>query len=784
LAKQNKRVSGKAKGKAAAQGGATAAGKRGGKDGATAGKGTAWQARDPHYAREQRRYAEPIPSREYILKVLRDYDAPMSFSALTSELGVKGQDQRHALQTRLRAMTRDAQIICNRRDEYCLIDRIPLVIGRVQGHRDGFGFLVPDDGGDDVYLAPRQMREVIHGDHAAVRIRGYDRRGRPDGAIAEVLERATQQVAGRFVSEHGVGFVVPDNPRITHRIIIPRGAGGKARPHTIVVAEITSQPTADAEAIGRVVEVLGAADERGLATEIAMRSHGLPFEWPGAVTREAVRLPKRVPTSAKQGREDLRELPLVTIDGEDARDYDDAVYCEATRSGWRLIVAIADVSHYVTPGSALDEEAHERGTSVYFPDRVVPMLPEALSNELCSLKPKVDRLSMVCDMRVNGQGKVTRASFYDAVIRSHARLTYTEVGAALAGDADKRKRLAKVLPVLDALHAVYGAFSQARHDRGAIDFDMPQLQPVLDDEGRIVSFRAYERNDAHKLIEEAMIAANVQAAKFLKRHHIPALYRRHDAPDEDRIQALREFLRSVGMRLSGPARLRPADLSRVLLQARDRPDREMIETVVLRAMSLAIYHPASDGHFGLALEQYAHFTSPIRRYPDLLVHRGIRHVLNGGKARDFNYSRERMEQLGKHCSATERRADEATREVMDWLKCELMAEHIGDAFDAIVTGVTNFGLFVQLQDTRVEGLVHISSLGKDYFQHEAERHRLVGRRSGAVFKLSDRLQVQVIKVDMETRRIDFELVTGGGKPRLSKPGSDGAGQRPGRRRRG
>jgi ribonuclease R len=731
-----------------------------------------WKDRDPAWAREQGRYAEPIPSRELILQVLREFDAPMGFSALTTELGVRGQSRRHALQTRLRAMIRDAQVICNRRNEYCLVDRIPLVTGRVSGHRDGYGFLIPDDGTDDVYLSPRQMREVMHGDRAAIRIRGHDRRGRPDGAIAEVLEHANRRVAGRFVDEHGVGFVIPDNPRLNHRIIIPQGARGKARGHLMVVAEITSPPTADAEAIGRIVEVLGAPDKPGLATEIAMRSHGLPYDWPGAVEREAAGLPKRVPTAAKRNREDLRELPLVTIDGEDARDFDDAVYCESTRSGWRLIVAIADVSHYVKPGSALDEEAHERGTSVYFPDRVVPMLPEGLSNELCSLKPKVDRLSMVCEMRINRDGKVTRAKFYESVIRSHARLTYIQVAAALAGDAAERRRLGHVLENVDALHALYRVLAEARAARGAIDFDMPSLQPELDEAGRITGFHAYERNDAHKLIEEAMITANVQAAKFLKRHHMPTLYRRHDAPDEDRIESLREFLRSVGLRLAPHSKLKPADMRRVLAQAKGRPDASMIETVVLRAMSLAIYHPASDGHFGLALGEYAHFTSPIRRYPDLLVHRGIRHVLGGGKARDFIYSAARMEQLGKHCSATERRADEATREVMDWLKCELMADHLGDAFDAVVTGVTNFGLFVQLEDTRVEGLVHISSLGQDYFTHEPDRHRLVGRRTGRTFQLSDRLQVQVTKVDLEARRIDFELVDGGARrqSKLARPG--------------
>ncbi|MEO0421462.1 MAG: ribonuclease R [Pseudomonadota bacterium] len=723
-----------------------------------------WQERDPNFAREQARYDEPIPSRELILEVLRDYAAPMSFAALTGELQVKGQSRRHALKTRLRAMTRDAQIICNRRDEYCLVDLIPLVTGRVSGHRDGYGFLIPDDGSDDVYLSSRQMREVMHGDRAAVRVRGFDRRGRPDGAIAEVLEHANTLVPGRLHREHGVGFVIPDNPRLTHRIIIPKGAAAKARDHEMVVAEITSAPTADAEAIGRVVEVLGGPDKPGLATEIAMRSHGLPWDWPAAVEAQAAKLPKRVPSTAKRGREDLRELPLVTIDGEDARDFDDAVYCKATKSGFQLMVAIADVSHYVLPGSALDEEAHERGTSVYFPDRVVPMLPEALSNELCSLKPKVDRLAMVCDMRINAEGKVTRAKFSEAVIRSHARLTYTQVGAALEGDRTALRALDDdVRANVQDLHAMYRVMAKARRRRGAIDFDMPQLRAELDDQGRITGFALVERNDAHKLIEEAMIAANVQAAKFLKRHRIPALYRRHDVPDEDRIESLREFLRSVNLRLAPTSKLKPGDLRRLLEQARGREDSELIETVVLRSMSLAIYHPMSDGHFGLALADYAHFTSPIRRYPDLLVHRGIRHVLRGGKARDFEYDRPRMEQLGKHCSATERRADEATREVMDWLKCELMADHVGDHFDAVITGVTNFGVFVQLADSRVEGLVHVTALGQDYFVHQPELHRLVGRSSGTTYSLADRLRVQVAKVDMEARRIDFELVDGGGR---------------------
>jgi ribonuclease R len=724
-------------------------------------KEKSWEQRDPQHAQEARKYAHPIPSRAYILATLERHGAPMDLDALWSALALRSDSDRTAVVARLRAMERDGQVIRNRREQYCLVGRIPVVTGRVIGHRDGYGFLVPDQGGDDVYLSPRQMRELMHGDRAAVRVEALDRRGRAEGVLVEVLERSDAPVAGRYRTEGGLGFVVPDNVRIAHRLIIPPGKSGGAVDGELVVATITDPPTAFAEPLGVVTERLGAPDAPGVETEMAIRSHELPHRWPEDVEKEAAEFSERVSSAHKRGRLDLRDLPLVTIDGADARDFDDAVYCERVRGGWRLIVAIADVGHYVRPGTAIDREARARGTSVYFARRVLPMLPEVLSNGLCSLNPQVDRLCLACEMKVGTDGEVRKAQFHEAVMRSAARLTYEEVARELASGPAPRKRTTspqgRLHEHLHELHDLYRAFAAARARRGAVDVDLPEVRVTFGADGRVEGLARRSRNDAHRLIEECMIAANVQAASFLRRHRMPALFRRHDPPAPDRIAALREFLGTLGIKLGGVHGIEPRHLRAVVEQVADRPERTLVETLVLRSMALAVYDATSPGHFGLALAEYAHFTSPIRRYPDLIVHRAIRHVLRGGKPSTFEPGAKEMHALGVHCSETERRADEATREALDWLKCEYMQERIGEVLSGVVSGVADFGLFVQLDDVPVDGLLHVSGLGSDYFRHERERHSLVGSRSGVIFRLGDRVRVRVARVDLEARRIDFEL---------------------------
>jgi ribonuclease R len=715
----------------------------------------------------------PIPERADVIAVLEQAGSPVPPKALFQALDLPSRKQQAAMSRRLRAMIRDGQIITNRRGQYCLVNRLEVVTGRVIGHRDGYGFVVPDGGGDDLYLAPRQMREIMHGDRVAVRPGPPDERGRAEAKLVEVLERNTREVVGRYAKESGVGFVVPDNSRIAHTVAIaPRHAGG-ARPGQIVVAELLEQPSRSNQPVGRIVEVLGAADDPGIETEVAIRSHGIPHEWPEAVLTESEACGSRVTAAAKKGREDLRGLPLVTIDGADAKDFDDAVYCEPAGTGWRVIVAIADVSQYVLPGSALDEEARERGTSVYFARRVVPMLPESLSNGLCSLNPRVDRLCMACEMHVSDAGAVTVSRFFEGVMRSHARLTYDEVAAALyEEDAGAVRRVGALLPHLRDLDAVFRALLRARRERGAIEFDVPEVTFAFDRQGRIARVVPRHRNDAHRIIEECMIAANVEAAKFLKTHRLPTLYRVHAGPAEESLEELAIFLEAYGIRLRHRDRIEPADYNAVVRQIKGRPDEALIETVMLRSLQQAVYQPANIGHFGLALGEYAHFTSPIRRYPDLVVHRGIRHLLRGGPPGAFDHDRAAMERLGQQCSAAERRADDATREALDWLKCEFMADKIGEEFDAIVTGVADFGLFVQIPEFQIEGLVHVSALGADYFRRDPVHRRLEGDRTGTRWQLSDAIRVRVSSVDLDERKIDFEL---------AEP--PGAGERRGRRRR-
>ncbi len=701
-------------------------------------------------------YKHPIPSRNELLDFLEDAGKPLKAERIMDGFGLKGQRMRSLLVDRLYGMVRAGQIIENRRGEFCLAKKLDLINGTVSGHRDGFGFVIRDGDGDDIYLSAREMRPLFDGDRVAVKIIGTDRRGKPEGDVVEILERGLQEVVGQFIRERGIGLVIPDNPALAHRVLIARADTGGAKPGQIVVAEIIDYPSKVKQATGRIVQLIGDPEQKGIATEIAIHSHGIPTKWPAALRKQVRNIGEHVPTSAKKGRVDLRSLDLVTIDGEDARDFDDAVYCEPEGSGWRLLVAIADVAHYVDAGSSLDDEAVVRGTSVYFPDRVVPMLPEVLSNGLCSLNPKVDRLCLVCDMRVNGQGKVTRSSFSEAVMRSSARLTYSRVNAFLSG-ASERAVPKALQQRLKHLYAVYRAFAGARARRGAIELDLPQTKFRLDESGTITKIVIVPRNDAHRLIEECMIAANVEAAKFLKRHRIAGLFRVHAKPDPDRFAELREYLVMLGLKVPHPEHVEPRQFNQLIEQVKGRSDSAAISMAMLRSLTHAEYSPHNIGHFGLALEAYAHFTSPIRRYPDLLVHRAIRHIIRGGKPGRYEYDRRSMERLGAITSAHERRAEDATRDVEAWLKCEYMQDHLGDAFDGVVTGVTNFGLFVQIKDLLVDGLVHVTSLGNDYYKFDPSSQQLVGERTGSRYRLGQEMRVRVHKVDMETRRIDFRL---------------------------
>lgn len=716
------------------------------------------RAADPFLERERERYPHPLPSREYILQILEQHGVPLGFEALAATLEIEPSEGEY-FHRRLSAMVRDGEIMRNRRGAYLLTDKADLIRGRVQGHADGFGFVIRDDGGPDLFIGPKEMREVLHGDRVIARIVGSDRRGRPEGKLVEVLERAHTRIVGRVIEEHGVTIVVPEDRRIAQDILLTPAPGRgrrKPRPGQVVVVELIEQPTKHAQPIGRVCEVLGDYADPGMEIEIALRKHDMPHEFPAEVKAEARRLPRSVRRKDLTGREDIRGLPLVTIDGETARDFDDAVYCERQGRGFRLIVAIADVSHYVESGSALDRDAYDRGNSVYFPRRVIPMLPEKLSNGLCSLNPEVDRLCMVCDMAISIGGQVKQYRFYPAVMHSHARLTYDQVAAALyQQDAGERERLAPRLGELERLDAVFRVLLKARHKRGAIDFESTETQMIFDDQGKIERIVPIARNDAHRLIEECMLAANTCASDFLEKSGQPTLFRVHEGPTDDKLERLRTFLGESGLALGGGDEPRAKDYARLLDTVRERPDAQLLQTMMLRSLRQAVYSPDNAGHFGLAYEGYTHFTSPIRRYPDLLVHRAIKAVLAGERYRPGDW-----DAIGAHCSMTERRADEATRDVENWLKCYFMQDRVGETFTGSVSAVVPFGLFVALDDVFVEGLVHISELGSDYFHYDETRHELQGERTGLAYRLSDRVRVQLVRVDLETTKIDFRFVDG------------------------
>ncbi|GAB5415349.1 MAG: ribonuclease R [Congregibacter sp.] len=751
---------------------------------------------DPQARREAERYDHPIASREAIMDLLREADSPLNKERIAKALGLSDERDLEALRRRLRAMQRDGQLHIDRRGAFGLVEALHLLRCKVQGHRDGYGFAQPQTGEDDLYLSAREMRTLFDGDTVLAAVTGVDSRGRSEGKVVEVLERGVTQVVGRYQEESGIGFVRPDSARINQDVLIPPKLKEGAKHGQIVTAEITQYPDGRLGAKGRITEVLGEHLDPGLEIDVAIRSHNIPWEWPDAVLREAGSLREEPEATDKKHRIDLRKLPFVTIDGEDARDFDDAVYCERRRrGGWRLWVAIADVSHYVGIGSALDAEAIERGNSVYFPERVVPMLPEVLSNGLCSLKPQVDRLALAVEMVISNSGELKEYRFCEAVIHSHARLTYTQVAAVLEGNdrefADDGASTAnapakaaatvppkippKIQPHLHQLHALYKVLRKAREERGAIDFETVETRIIFNDERKIDAIVPVQRNDAHKLIEECMLCANVAAARFFERHPLPVLYRVHEGPSAEKLENLRAFLGELGLGLRGGDSPTPEDYQHLIEQIGERPDAQIIQTMLLRSLRQAVYQAENEGHFGLNYAEYAHFTSPIRRYPDLLVHRAIRSIIRsktrsklvqrvrGARLMEreeiYPYDDAAMAAFGERCSLTERRADDATREVNSWLKCEYLRDHVGEEFTGVVSAVTNFGLFVELKGLYIEGLVHITALPGDYYRFDHAQQRLVGERTGRSYQLGAELAVLVAAVNLDERKIDLEPVS-------------------------
>ncbi len=688
--------------------------------------------------------------------------------------------------------------------------------GTVQGHRDGHGFVVSDDGAASIFLPPQEMRSVMHRDRVKVRVVRFDRRGRPEGLVIEILSRHSTTLIGRLLQEGGVWLVAPEDRRYGQDVLVPAKATGKAQPGQVVVVQLTEPPHLHTQPVGRVIEVLGEIDDPGMEIEIAVRKYEVPHNFGDDTLAQAQKLPEKVRPIDKRNRVDLTDVPLVTIDGEDARDFDDAVYCAPAKVGrskapnaWRLLVAIADVSHYVRTGDPLDRDAYERATSVYFPRRVIPMLPEKLSNGLCSLNPDVDRLCMVCDMVVTHEGEVHAYQFYPAVMHSHARFTYTEVATILGNtrgpEAVKREAL---VPHLLHLHEVYRALLKGRSQRGAVDFDTTETQIVCDDNGRIAKIVPRVRTDAHRLIEECMLAANVCSADFILRARHPSLYRVHEGPTPEKRETLKNYLKALGLGLSLGEEPRPGDYQAIAQATKDRPDATQIHTMLLRSMQQAVYTPVNAGHFGLAYEAYTHFTSPIRRYPDLLVHRVIKALLGreryklvlppsvvssvgklpkpgkrglltqgldkavvkAAKGKLPTADAQAWETAGIHCSANERRADEASRDVEAWLKCMFMRERLGEEYAGTVTAATSFGLFVQLDGLYVEGLIHITELGGEYYRFDEVRQELRGERTGVRYGIGARVRVQVSRVDLDSRKIDFRMVAEGADARSGNPG--------------
>ncbi len=741
---------------------------------------------DPFRDREASKYDNPIPSREFILEHIASVGRPVTHPELCEAFNLTDEDSIEAARRRLIAMCRDHQLTSNADDAYSPIASSDLIEGYVQGNKEGHGFLLRKDD-DDLFLSQRQMQSVMDGDLVVVRLSGKTMRGRQDAVVVEVKERKYSQLVGRYYEESGSAFVTPENPRISQDIMIEQASGLTPKHGQYVLVEIVSYAERREAAKGIVKKILGDFMAPGLEIDVAIHNYEIPNEFPKAVAQQTRHLTTEVAEEDKLHRVDMRQTPFVTIDGEDARDFDDAVYCEKTPGGWKLFVAIADVSHYVKKGTALDEEAILRGNSVYFPGRVVPMLPEVLSNGLCSLNPDVDRLAMVAEISLTSRGKMRGFKFYEGLINSHARLTYTKVAKMIAPELDDqgeelRERYQGIVSHIDDLYGLYKVLREAREERGAMDFDTVETRMVFDENVKIDQIVPVERNDAHKLIEECMLCANVATAELLIKANLPALFRIHEGPKEEKLIALRTYLSVLGLELGGGSKPSPADYADLAEKIRDRADVRSIQTMLLRSMSQAVYQPDNLGHFGLNYEAYTHFTSPIRRYPDLLVHRAIRYLIRGEGApklrqvykvpgspmlkanKIYGYDDADMDLLGETCSTTERRADEATRDVESWLKCQYVEQHLGEAFDGIVTAVTPFGLFVELGGLYVDGLVHVSGLGNDFFVHDPEHQAMIGERTGKVFRLGDKIRVSVLSVNLEQRKIDLQKLDERPKP--------------------
>lgn len=713
-----------------------------------------YRKQDPFYARESEKYDRPVPSREFILDYMEKYGRPVSKKQLIEAFSLKDPEQQEALRRRLIAMARDGQLFGNRRNLYAPISQMDLKPAYVIGHPEGFGFAKLENGEKDVYLSPQQMRSLFAGDKVLIQVAEVGYRNRPEGIVVEVLERNTHQVVGRYREENGLCFVEPDNKQIAQVILILPEARGKAKKDQLVVAKILTQPTMRHQATGEVVEILGDHMQPGLETEMAIRSFNIPYQWPETVEMEIQAINPLVKPEEFTGRVDARDIPFVTIDGENAKDFDDAVYCESCDGGFYLFVAIADVCHYVQPETALDMEAKNRGNSVYFPNKVVPMLPEILSNHACSLRPLEDKLSVICKMFISSDGKLTDYQFYRAVIRSKARLTYSEVSEMLTlGNVPKKYH--SLFPILENLYKLYKILHSERELRGALDFDTTETSIVFTKNRKIKEIKVVERNDAHRLIEECMLMANLAAAAYLSSNEIITLYRVHGGPEIEKLKKLKDLLKLLGLRLTGGEKPTSLDFAQLLQRAQLRADARFIQTVVLRSLQQAVYSPENKGHFGLAFDSYLHFTSPIRRYPDVVVHRAICDLIEN---KPIQIDKNKMTALGEHCSMTERRADDATRDAIAWLKCEYMLDKQGQIFEGIISGVTNFGLFVELKDIYVEGLIHITALPNDYYHFDAISHVLFGKRSGKEYRLGASLSVLVSRVNLDSRQIDLDLV--------------------------
>ncbi len=709
---------------------------------------------DPFLNREKENYQNPIPSRELILEVMNDHGVPIPKKELIKKLEIT-KDEYPFFEKRIGAMARQGQILINRKDILCISKKLNLIPGKIMGHPDGFGFLIPEDSSlQDVFISPKEMSKVFHNDEVMVQVTGLDKKGRQEGVIVEVLSRGNSMIVGRVIQNHGVTIVRAEDKRISQDILVPYHQDMNAQPGQVVEVEMTTQPDFRTKPMGQITKIIGNYSDSGIEIEIALRKHHLPYEFSKDAIKESESFKDEILVSDYKDHIDLTKLDFVTIDGETAKDFDDAVFAQKAESNMRLFVAIADVSSYVSINSQLDKEALSRGNSVYFPRRVIPMLPEKLSNGLCSLNPQVNRLTMVCEMVIDNKGLVSEFKFYPAIIFSKARLTYTITHKILyENDDDLTKKYSHVLTNLKSLKKVYDLLSKQREKRSAIEFDSVETAINFNEDGKIDSIQPVHRNEAHKIIEECMLAANVSAAKFLLKENSPAIYRNHESPKEEKLELLKNYIAEFGLKLGGGQKPSAKDYSALLQSIRSRPESQMLQTMILRSMQQAVYETKNKGHFGLAYDTYTHFTSPIRRYPDLIVHRAIKEKLKRNELRVKD-----LDGIAKQCSTTERRADEASRDVEDWLKCYFMKDRLGDVFSGTISSVTGFGVFVSLDEIYIEGLIHVTDLGNDYYVFNKSKHALIGERSGKSFGMGDRVKIKVAKIDMELSRIDLILI--------------------------